>query len=162
MYVRIGIILASIFVVLTIFVYHLTSSVAGEKRAFEEQVRQWVAERTSIAQIDEIDEYRGAKTYAVVIGKNLVGTSVVAWMTPDTVDFEIMDGVVTRASVQTALEKGYKNPKIIHIVPGIQDKQKFWEAVFIDQDQRYHYVYYDFKTGKVLKSYRLNPVTTAS
>lgn len=162
MYVRIGLVVVSVFLVLGIFGYQMISSILSDKNVYENQVRQWTEERTGITQIDEIDEYRGTKTYAVVIGKNQVGTPVVAWLTPDSVDFEIMDGVVTKQSVQKALEKGYKNPKIVHIVPGKDEKNKFWEAVFVDQEQRYNYVYYDFWTGKVIKSYRLNPVGAAS
>ncbi|MGC5324607.1 DUF5590 domain-containing protein [Brevibacillus sp. SYSU BS000544] len=158
-YVRVGIAVGILLLLLGGFLYHLTSSAVGEKYASEDQVRQWVKDRTGIAQIDEISEFRGTKVYAVVIGKNHFGTPVIAWLTPDSVDFEIMDGVVTRNSVQEAVLKGDKNARILHIVPGKDDNQKFWEAVYIDQEQRYNYVYYDFKTGKVLKSYRLNPVS---
>lgn len=162
MYVRIGLVVAAIMLVISGFTYHMISTVISQKNQFQDQVLQWTKERTGITQIDQIDEYRGNKTYTVVIGKNQVGTPVVAWLTPDSVDFEILDGVVTKASVKTALEKGYKNPKIMHIVPGKDDKNKFWEAVFIDQENRYNYVYYDFWTGKVIKSYRLNAVADAS
>lgn len=160
MYVRvISIAVGCLLLLLGGFLYHLTSSAVGVKYAREEQVRQWVKDRTGITQVDEISEYRGTKTYAVVIGKNQVGTPVIAWLTQDSVDFEIMDGVVTKQSVQDAVLKGDKDAKILHIVPGKDDKQKFWEALYIDKEQRYNYVYYDFWTGKVLKSYRLNPVS---
>lgn len=162
MYVRVFIAIGCLFLLIGGFLYHLTSSAVGEKYASEDQVRQWVKERTGISQIDEISEYRGTKVYAVVIGKNQVGTPVIAWLTPDSADFEIMDGVVTKDSVKEAVLKGDKNARILHIVPGKDDKLKFWEAVYIDQEQRYNYVYYDFWTGKVIKSYRLNPLAVAS
>ncbi|MGD8189250.1 DUF5590 domain-containing protein [Brevibacillus ginsengisoli] len=162
MYLRIGLVIVAIVLVIGGFSYNMISNVISDKNQYEDQVRQWTKERTGITQIDQIDEYRGNKTYAVVIGKNQVGTPIVAWLTPDSVDFEILDGAVTKESVKTALEKGYKNPRIIHIVPGKDAKNKFWEAVFVDQENRYNYVYYDFWTGKVIKSYRLNAVTAAS
>ncbi len=158
MYARILIGLAGVLLLVAAAVYHLASSVVGERHAFAEQARQWAAQRTSITQIDEIDEYRGNQAYTVVIGKNQMGVPCIAWMTPDKVVFDTLDRAVSRDSVRQAVEKGFKNARIVHITPGIDGDSRFWEAVFVDESGRYNYVYYDLYTGKVQKSYRLNPV----
>jgi uncharacterized protein YpmB len=139
------------------FLYDLTSTVVGSQRSFEEQARKWALERTSITQIDEIAEYRGKQAYAVVIGKNRVGTPVIAWMNEKTIHFDTMDRAVTKESVKEAVQKGYPGAEILHIVPGMDEKRRFWEASVRDRDGKYLYIHYDFYTGKVLQSYIIQP-----
>ncbi|UFJ42738.1 DUF5590 domain-containing protein [Brevibacillus humidisoli] len=139
-------------------VYHLASSVVAQQNNFDEQARQWAFERTTITQIDEISEYRGKSSYAVVIGKNKVGTPVIAWMTKDDVVFDVLHGTVPKKNVQEAVMKSHPNAVIKHIVPGIDGEKRFWEVLYIDEEKRYNYVYYDFHTGELLRAYRLNKI----
>jgi uncharacterized protein YpmB len=149
---------AVILVVALGITYHLCSHIIGERRAFENQVREWTQNRTSIVQIDEIMEYRGKQSYAVVLGKNAVGTPVVAWMTADTLVFDTMDRAVSKQSVITAAQQGFPRARILHAVPGLDNGQRFWEVTLLDSDGRYHYVHYDFMTGSVLKSYAIQAI----
>nr|WP_241254485.1 DUF5590 domain-containing protein [Brevibacillus sp. SYP-B805] len=135
------------------FLYDLTSSVVGSQRAFEEQARKWAAERTTIAQIDEIDEYRGKQAYAVVMGKNQVGTPVIVWMNEKEIYFDTLARAVPKQSVLDAVRRGYPGGKILHVVPGLEENRPFWEAAVRDQEGRYLYIQYDFYTGKVIKTY---------
>ncbi len=143
------------------FTYQLTSHVIGERRAFEEQVREWTQKRTGIVQIDEIDEYRGKVSYAVVLGKNTVGTPVVAWLTKDTIEFDTMDRAISKQNVISAAQRGFPQARVLHAVPGLDNGQRFWEVTLLDSDGRYHYVHYDFTTGKVLKTYAIQGIATS-
>ncbi|MGZ0053257.1 cell wall elongation regulator TseB-like domain-containing protein [Brevibacillus gelatini] len=139
------------------FAYHLTASVAGERKQFEATVREWVQARTTIAEIESIDEYRGTESYAVVIGKNKAGTPVVAWMTAEKAVFDRMDLAVPRKHVEEAVSKAYPQSAITHIVPGLEGDKKFWEVTVKDANGRYHYLHYDLFSGALLTSYVLSP-----
>ncbi|MFS0555590.1 DUF5590 domain-containing protein [Brevibacillus sp. 179-C9.3 HS] len=140
------------------FAYHLTASVAGEREQFEETVRQWVQDRTTITEIESIDEYRGKESYAVVIGKNKAGTPVVAWMTDQKVSFDRMDLAVPKKNVEDAVYKSFPQSEITHLVPGLENDKKFWEVTVKDKDGRFHYIHYDLFTGALLTSYVLAPI----
>lgn len=139
------------------FAYHLTASVAGERNQFEATVREWVQARTTIDEIESIDEYRGTESYAVVIGKNNAGTPVVAWMTAEKVAFDRMDLAVPRKNVEEAVSKAFPQSEITHIVPGLEKDKKFWEVTVKDANGRYHYLHYDLFSGALLASYVLSP-----
>lgn len=157
MYIRIAIGALSLLLLAFAFVYDLASSVVAEKRSFEEQARKWAQERTSITQVDEVAEYRGQQTYTVVIGRNQVGTPLIAWMTPEKVIFDTLDRAVTKESVTEALQKGYPGAEILQIVPGLAGDRRFWEATLLDQEGKYHYIRYDFYTGQITQSYAVRP-----
>ncbi|MGG1659697.1 DUF5590 domain-containing protein [Brevibacillus sp. NRS-1366] len=139
------------------FAYHLTSSVVGERQAFDHIVQQWVHDRTTITQIESIDEYRGKESYAVVLGKNQAGTSVVAWLTEKSAAFDSMERAVPRKNVEAAVLKSFPEAEVRHIVPGLDKEQRFWEVTLKDKDGRYHYLHYDLFSGALLTSYVLNP-----
>lgn len=139
------------------FAYHLTSSVAGKRQAFDEVVRQWVQDRTTITEIESIDEYRGKESYAVVLGKNKAGTSVVAWLTDKTAAFDSMERAVPRKNVEAAVQKNFPNAEIRHIVPGLDAEKRFWEVTLKDQDGRFHYLHYDLFSGALSTAYTLSP-----
>ncbi|WP_400163742.1 DUF5590 domain-containing protein [Brevibacillus sp. TJ4] len=153
-------IIAGILVILLLvaggFGYHLTSAVVSKKQDFEQQVEQWVRERTTIAEIESIDEYRGKQHYAVVIGKNKVGTSVVAWLTEDEVAFDRMDLAVPRENVEAAIAQNYPDAGMVRMVPGLDGDKRFWEVTVQDKDGRFHYLHYDLFTGELLTSYVLS------
>lgn len=147
----IGIVLIGVFTV-----YHLTSSVVTQQERFVERARKWTFERTSITEIEEITEYRGKQSYTVVIGKNKVGTPVIAWMTEDELVFDLLQGTVAKQNVEDTVLRNHPGAVIQHIVPGIDGEQRFWEVLYIDKEGQYHYVYYDLYTGQFLRAYRLN------
>jgi uncharacterized protein YpmB len=157
-YVRILIALVGIVAIFAAAAYHLASSVVSERDAFNKMARQWALERTSITQIEEIDEFRGKQSYAVVIGKNRFGTPVIAWLTADSQYYEAMERSVPKDNVIAAVKKGFPDAKLLHLVPGMDGEKRFWEATLLAQDGRYHYVYYDLYTGNVIKSYSIQSV----
>ncbi len=157
MYIRIVIGASCVLLLVIAFLYDLTASVVADKRSIEEQGRKWAQERTSITQVDEVAEYRGQQRYTVVIGKNQMGTPLIAWMTPDKVIFDTMERAVTKESVRVALQKGYPGTEIIRIVPGLNGERRFWEATLLDQEGKYHYIHYDFYTGQIIQSYVVRP-----
>jgi len=151
------VVIAVLLVVGTGFAYHLTSSVVGERSSFDEQVRQWVQQRTTISQVESIDEYRGQQSYAVVLGKNQAGTPVVAWLTEKSAAFDRMDRAVPRKNVEQAVSKGFPGAKVTHIVPGLENDKRFWEVTLRDKDGRFRYLHYDLFSGALLASYVLSP-----
>nr|WP_239565157.1 DUF5590 domain-containing protein [Brevibacillus fulvus] len=150
------------FLGVAVFVSHLVSSVVGDKRAMMEQARQWALERTNITEIEQIDEYRGKQTYAVVIGKNRVGTREIAWLTKDQIVFDTMEHAIPRENVEAAVRKGFPQSEILRIVPGMEGQQRFWEVTLLDPDGKYRYLHYDFYQGNVTKSYVVQTIDYAS
>ncbi|MFD2371724.1 DUF5590 domain-containing protein [Brevibacillus sp. GCM10020057] len=153
------VVIAALLVVGAGFAYHLTSFVVGGRSSFDEQVMKWVEERTTISQVESIDEYRGKQSYAVVIGKNQVGTPVVAWLTDKTAAFDRMDLAVPRKNVEEAVAKGFPGAKVTHIVPGMEGDKRFWEVTLKDKDGRFRYLHYDLFSGALLASYVLSPTS---
>lgn len=137
--------------------YHLATSIVGGRQDFDEQVMQWVQARTTITQVESIDEYRGKQSYAVVVGKNEAGTPVVAWLTEKTAAFDRMDRAVPKENVMAAVEKGFPQSEVTHIVPGLDNEQRFWEVTLKDKEGRIHYLHYDLFKGNLLTSYVLSP-----
>ncbi|USG63468.1 DUF5590 domain-containing protein [Brevibacillus ruminantium] len=158
MYLRITtIVLAALLLIVLGSAYHLSATVLGKQADFENKVRNWVQERTTITEIDSIDEYRGKQSYAVVIGKNRAGTKVIAWLTEDTIAFDTMERMVTRESVEASVKQGFPTGKILHLVPGMDENSRFWEVTLKNADGRFHYIHYDLYTGAVLTSYLVSP-----
>jgi uncharacterized protein YpmB len=153
--------IASVLTVLVLLVvgwaYHLTSSVVSARDDFEAQVRTWTQERTTITQIDSIEEYRGKQSYAVVFGKNKAGTPVIAWLTEETTVMDRWDLAVPKENVEAAVKRDYPQGVVTAIVPGLNGERRFWEVTMKDQDGRFHYLHYDLYTGQVLTSYVLSP-----
>jgi len=159
-YVRIMLGFFCVLAVIFAFTYDLAASVVREKRSFEDQVRAWTAERTGITEIDEILEYRGKEAYAVVIGKNRVGTPVIAWMNEKTLQFDTLERAVPHAHVEEAVRKGHPDAQIVKIVPGLDGDLRFWEVTLRETDGRFVYIHYDFYTGQVLKSYSVQAISS--
>ncbi|MFM1652672.1 DUF5590 domain-containing protein [Brevibacillus sp. B_LB10_24] len=159
MLARILISIFGFFIVIAAAVYFFVSSVVNQQYTFEDQARQWAGQRTHIAQIDQIAEYRGKQAYAVVMGKDADGKGLVAWMTPDETIVDSTDGMVAEEDVKQIALSAFPNGEIIHAVPGIDGYLRFWEILVIDQGGLYNYAYYDLHTGKLIKSYRLNQST---
>ncbi len=160
MYVRILLIVLGIVVVFAASGYHLAYSVVSDKRSFEEQAREWALQRTEIKEITEIAEYRGRTNCAVVFGKNAQGTPVIAWLTKDTQFMDTVAGTVPKDSVLQTVQANYKDFELQHAVPGIEGKETFWEVVLKGRSGGYLYLYYDFHTGKMLRSYTIHAPTT--
>ncbi|MGO0061053.1 cell wall elongation regulator TseB-like domain-containing protein [Brevibacillus fluminis] len=157
MYVRILLIVVAVVLLIGGFSSHLLYSVVAEKRDFEQAARDWAVANTAITQVDEVYEYRGTTTCTVVIGKNQQGTRAIAWKTKDSTFFDTMDGKLTKESVADAVTKHFPNDQVVHIVPGIEDKKPFWEVVLKNPSGDYTYLYYDFSTGQVTKSFTIHP-----
>ncbi|CAM3229385.1 MULTISPECIES: DUF5590 domain-containing protein [Brevibacillus] len=138
--------------------YHLTSSVIGGREDFQLQVQGWVQERTTITQIDSIDEYRGKESYAVVFGKNEAGTPVIAWLTEEKTVMDRLDLAVPKENVEEAVKRDYPQAVVTGMVPGLDGEQRFWEVTLQDHDGRFHYLHYDLYNGQILTSYVLSPV----
>ena len=150
-------IIAALLLFVAGWAYHLASSVVQDRHDFESQVRQWVSERTTILEIEEIDEYRGKQSYAVVTGKNQAGTPVIAWLTEEHAIMDRFDLAVPKKSVEEAVKKSYPQSQITRIVPGMDGEQRFWEVTMEDQDGRFHYLHFNLYTGELLMSYVLSP-----
>lgn len=161
MYVRILLIVLGIVVLGGAVTTHLLYSVVAEKRDFEQQAREAALAKTAITQIDEVYEYRGTTTCAVVIGKNQQGIPAIAWLTKDSTIYDTMAGKLTKDSVAQAVAKHFPNEELMHIVPGIEEKKPFWEVVLKNPNGNYSYLYYDFYTGQVTKSFTIHPPTKA-
>lgn len=157
MYVRIVVIVLGILLLGGFFASHLMYSVVAEKRDFEQQAREWALSRTAITEIEEVYEYRGTTNCAVVIGKNKQGAEAIAWLTKDSLYYDTLDGKVNKQSVTEAVTKHFAAYKTMQIVPGIENKQPFWEVVLKHPNGDYLYLYYDFYTGKMFKSFTIHP-----
>jgi uncharacterized protein YpmB len=158
-YVRIVLVVLALSVVAALgFAYHLASHVLEERHNFEAQVRKWVQDRTTITQIDAIEEYRGKQSYAVVLGKNATGTPVVAWLTAEHVVFDRLDLAVPKVKVEETAKRGFPQGSVLHVVPALEGEQRFWEVTLRDSGGRYHYLHYDFFSGKLLKSYAVQSI----
>ncbi|AIG26282.1 MULTISPECIES: DUF5590 domain-containing protein [Brevibacillus] len=156
MWKRILIISACALVVLGASLYQLLSSLLSERHTLEAEARALVAEKTNIAEIDTIEEYRGREAYIVVTGKNKVGTPVVAWFSKEHVTFDLLEKAFPRTKVKQVAEASYPGAQIERIVPGLEGDKKLWEVTLVDKQNRYNYVYYDFLTGQKIRAYTLN------
>lgn len=151
-------IIAALLLIVAGWAYHLASSVVQDRHDFASKVRLWVSERTTIEEIDEIDEYRGKQSYAVVTGKNQAGTPVIAWLTEEHAVVDRLDLAVPKKNVEDAIKRSYPESHVTRIVPGIDGEQRFWEVTLEDQDGRFHYLHFNLYTGELLTSYVLSPV----
>lgn len=114
-----------------------------------------LAQKTPITKVEEVDVYYGKDECIVVQGKDAKGNALMAWFVKDKVEVDNMNRLVTKKSVIEALKKSKSNIKILHVTPGKEGDKKFWEVVFLDQNEKYNYYYIDMYTGKLISTYLL-------
>lgn len=146
---------AGFLLLLVAFAYHLSSSVVADRNDFMEKAEQWARQRTSLKEITEIQEFRGKESYAVLMGKNVAGTPIIIWINEESVQMELLNEVYPREKIIQSVQSRYPGAVMQHAVAGLDGDQRFWEIVFMDEQSRYHYQYYDLYTGQILRSYRL-------
>lgn len=112
--------------------------------------------RTPIRQVDQVDVYYGKEECIVVQGKDDKGNPRIAWFVGNTSEWEDATRIITEKSVIDKLKGSneYAKMQMIHIVPGKerdpQGNRKFWEVLFRDENNKYHYCYVDMYTGKMV------------
>lgn len=132
------------------FVVHL-NGVVGDIQAQGESL----AKNTPITKVDEVDVYYGKEQCIVVQGKDAKGNFLMAWFINGKSEVDDAKKLVTKKNVVDTLKKSNSNIEILHVTPGKEGTQKFWEVVFLDKNEKYNYYYIDMYTGKLISTYLL-------
>ncbi|WP_027417531.1 DUF5590 domain-containing protein [Aneurinibacillus terranovensis] len=133
----------------------------GQQRTLLETGKTLAHEKTDINEVLSVDQYNGKVPYIVVQGITKKGEPLVAWFKGNQVDaVEDMNRLVSKKSVIQAIVNKNPRAEIIHVIPGEDGQQKFWEALFVDSKNKFNYYYIDMYTGQFIKSYQLQQATS--
>lgn len=155
-FIIVGLILVLGLGVVFSFIFHLN----GVGQDVRTQGEQLAHSRTPITQVESVDVYYGKEECIVVQGKDNNGQSLMAWFVANTSEVDHVEKLVTQKSVVDTLKSSNPGMKILHITPGKEGTQKFWEVVFLDADGKYNYYYVDMYTGKLFRTYGLEKATS--
>jgi uncharacterized protein YpmB len=134
--------------------------VQGQERTIVDQAKAAAHARTPINEVTDVDVYNGGQSYVTVQGKSRTGEPLIAWINGSKIDVEDMNRIVNKAGIIQAIKKKNPGAYIVHVIPGQDGRQKFWEASFIDSENNYNYYYVDMYSGQVTKTYRLQKTTS--
>lgn len=140
---------------------HLLYNVLGEKSQWVDEGKALAGSYTEIEQVEKVSQYHGKASYIVVQGKNAAGQPITAWFRDGLFEGVAYDQELIQAEViQEKVSDQVKVKEWIRIQPGMEDRRPLWEAVLIDEDNKFNYYYYDMKSGQFIRSYRLQKVSS--
>ena len=138
------------------FIFHLNGVGEDVRTQGEELARS----RTPITQVESVDIYYGKEQCIVVQGKDNKGNPLMAWFVANTSEVDDAKKLVSQKSVVDTLKSNNPGMNILHVTPGKEGTQKFWEVVFLDANGKYNYYYVDMYTGKLFRTYGLEKATS--
>ncbi|MBO8170754.1 MAG: DUF5590 domain-containing protein [Bacillaceae bacterium] len=139
---------------------HLYLSVQADKRDMEEKGRLFAINEASFQHVDQVSTYHGTESYLVIEGTDSANREVILWKGENSQEQVLKSRVVPREDILKKITKQYETETIIHITPGLDQHEKFWEVVFLDPEHKLHYLYFDLFNGNLIRSYRLHPITS--
>lgn len=114
--------------------------------------------KTNLVQIEGSYSFSGEEHYFVFKGIDQQNQGIWVWVTTEgeTHTEYAKDNADQNEIKQAALEHD-PEAEIMRIIPGKLGNTWAWEVFYKKpNDDRYYYLYFDFKTGDLLRSYRLN------
>lgn len=131
----------------------------------EETFIQMAKEQSNVVNIDKVDWFHYIDSYFVVKGTNHKGEKVIVWINEETEQLytELAQKGKTEEEIMDALNQNLIDglssqdvPKeYIHVKLGMYETSPIWEVTYIDQRNRYTFLYLDFYTGKLFRKYNL-------
>ena len=112
---------------------------------------------TDLTEMDQFYLYSGKNSYSVAVGKAEDGKRLAVFVPDDKkakIITENLDGAVSEEEIREKVTASRKPAEIISVKMGVESGNPVWEATFLDSAGRYHYDYYDLKSGEWLKYYR--------
>lgn len=140
---------------------HLYTTLQSEQKSIYQQGAAWATKNTPIANVTDVQVFNGQKDFLVIRGTDNENREIIAWQRDGFRAITYMSKVFPEDQVRQKVENNYSVSKLIHITPGIDDNQKFWEVVFLDQENKLQYLYFDLFTGDLYRSYRLPSLTSS-
>lgn len=151
-------------IVTAIVVLCLAGAVAGAyvkamqpKKDAADSAFKTAKNETDLTEMDQFYLYSGKDSYSVAVGRDQEGKRLAVFIPDDKkekVVSENLDGAVSEEEIRNTVTAERKPAEIISVKMGIENGIPVWEATFLDGAGRYHYDYYDLKSGEWLKYYR--------
>jgi uncharacterized protein YpmB len=122
------------------------------------EARDIALSKTVLTSIMDADHFSGEEQYFIFKGKDVLDQEAWVWISENgETHTEYVHNNATREKIKKAALKEDPNADILRIVPGKIGQTWAWEVFYKNpEEQRYIYLYFDFKTGELLRSYRLN------
>lgn len=135
---------------------HLIYSVLDDKASWEKEGIMLALEFTAIEQVEKVSLYHGKDRYTVVQGKNASDIPMIAWFKDGSFEgFEYEKDVIPQERIEEQVRAQVKIKEWVRLQPGMEDRRPVWEAVLIDEENKFNYYYYDMLSGQFIRSYRL-------
>jgi len=146
----------------SIYVYmNTTKPITNDERKFIELAK----EHGDLVEDISIDWFHYIDAYSVITGKDRNGREMIVWINKknDNVFTEEARKGQSREDIIDMLNNGQidglsnqDTPKeYIHVKLGMYEESPIWEVTYIDQRDRYTFLYLDFYTGKLFRKYNL-------
>jgi uncharacterized protein YpmB len=114
--------------------------------------------KTILTRISESNHFSGEHHYFVFKGKDVLDQEAWVWISEDDeAHTEYAENGITREKAVEASLREDANADILRVVPGKLGNNWVWEVFYKhSEEDRFIYMYFDFKTGELLRTYKLN------
>lgn len=147
---------AAVLFLIVWFSYQFYLAVQRPLWSEQENAIKQALDNTELQLADSVTTYNGENTYHIVYGLDIDNEPVYVWVSEDDTEIVAADEVVSPNQIESAVFSKYNDAQILKIIPGKLDGRLVWEAFYKTRsDNRYYYDYFEIKTGKFVKSYKL-------
>jgi uncharacterized protein YpmB len=123
------------------------------------QAEEMALSQSVLTRVDEANHFAGEESFFVFQGPDALNQLALVWVSLHTneIHTEYAADGVTKEEVLKKVYSEHPQSKLQRIVPGKLGSDWVWEVFFLSlEEDRYVYQYYDFYSGKLLRTYKLN------
>jgi uncharacterized protein YpmB len=146
------------FAIVTWFGYQSFQFVEADYQRELGLAREIALNKTVMVRINEVHSFAGEKYFHVFKGIDNLDQEVWVWVASDGETHTVFaKDSTSRDDIKQAALIHDPEAQIMRIVPGKLGNTWAWEVFYKKpSEERYYYLYYDFETGDLLRSYRLS------
>ncbi|RKD25756.1 hypothetical protein BEP19_02095 [Ammoniphilus oxalaticus] len=138
----------------------LSYSALKQQHVWRELGETSAAEQTDLAETADVTLYHGERRYIVVQGVTQQGEQKIVWFREDGMleHVERMADLIPAEQIERALMREEAELTRLRLQAGLEERKPIWEAIYLDAQGKYHYAYFDMKTGQLLRAFSLKQV----
>jgi uncharacterized protein YpmB len=144
--------------VMVLFGYQFFHYIDADYKADLRKAKNIALSKTVLTSIADVDHFSGEQDYFIFKGIDVLNQEAWVWISKEgETHTEYVHSNATLEEIKQATLKEDPGLDILRIVPGKLGQTWAWEVFGKNnKEKRFIYHYFDFKTGDLLRSYRLN------
>ncbi|MRG88277.1 hypothetical protein GH754_18640 [Salinibacillus xinjiangensis] len=145
------------------FIYIYQVAMDDKEETFSTS-KQKTIQNTPIESVDEVVRYNGEKSYDVVFGQSEDDSKGIAFVpilkdeakdeNQEKITYVKESDGVTEEEVTSSWRSNCPSCELISVTPGIDNGHIIWEIVYRNEDERYVFESYLFKSGELYEQFK--------